>query len=287
MNKFKISIKQGVGYIPLTLFFSEDNNHSPYSSFDENINFGENSQATLKFSVAAYIHEFADKKTNPFLALLECGRVIRFDMDNYFKIDFVITKRTPRKIGSNIIFDFECIDYFRFFMSKRGVGLTYPFDEDDIEQVVPQDIRFLAKKIMSAQESEWRVSNFLVASDFKEESTDLTKQVTFEVNGSNQYQALLDLAAKFNAELIVDYRFKTITFRDKNKHIFNGYYRTDVNVTNFGYSEDMSNSCNLLFVSGGTNEYDIAVTIPGQMTDNWRNYFRSNRPNWTIIENWG
>lgn len=296
MSRFQISIKKGNGYIPLTLFSSEDSNHSPYSTFDESINFGENSQATLKFSVAAYINDFVfnketrigntEKVLNPFLSLLECGRVIRFDMDNYYKIDFVITKRTPRKIGQNIIFDIECIDYYRFFMSKRGVGLTYPFDEDDIEQVVPQDIRFLADKILSAQESEWRVSPFLVANDFKEESTTLTKKVTFEISGSNQYNALLELAAKFNAELIVDYRFKTISFKDKNKKVFNGYYRTDVNVSNFGYNEDFSNSNNLLFVSGGTDEYDIAVTIPGLMPDNWRNYFRSNSPDWNKIKNW-
>ena len=275
MSRFQISIKKGNGYIPLTLFSSEDSNHSPYSTFDESINFGENSQATLKFSIAAYVWRFSNKELNPFLSLLECGRVVRFDMDNYYKIDFVITKRTPRKIGQNIIFDIECIDYYRFFMSKRGVGLTYPFDEDDIEQVVPQDIRFLADKILSAQESEWRVSPFLVASDFKEESTDLTKKITFEISGSNQYNALLELATKFNAELIVDYRFKTISFKDKNKKTFNGYYRTDVNVSSFGYSEDFSNANNLLFVSGGTDEYDIAVTIPGLMPDNWRNYFRS------------
>lgn len=273
MSRFKISIKKGNGYIPLTLFSSEDSNHSPYSTFDESINFGENSQATLKFSVAAYVWRFNNKETNPFLTLLECGRVIRFDMDNYYKIDFVITKRTPRKIGKNIIFDIECIDYYRFFMSKRGVGLTYPFDEDDIEQIVPQDIRFLADKILSAQESEWRVSPFLMADDFKEESTTLTKKVTFEISGSNQYNALLELAAKFNAELIVDYRFKTISFKDKNKKVFNGYYRTDVNVNNFSMSEDFSNSSNLIFVSGGKDEYDIAVTIPGLMPENWRNYF--------------
>lgn len=286
MSRFKISIKKGNGYIPLTLFSNEDNNHSPYSTFDESINLSSNSQATLKFSIAAYVWRFNNKELNPFLSLLECGRVIRFDMDNYYKIDFVITKRTPRKIGTNIIFDIECIDYYRFFMSKRGVGLTYPFDEDDIEQIVPQDIRFLADKILSAQESEWKVSPFLVADDFKEESTTLTKKVTFEISGSNQYNALLELAAKFNAELIVDYRFKTISFKDKNKKVFNGYYRTDVNVSNFGYSEDFSNSNNLLFVSGGTDEYDIAVTIPGLMPDNWRNYFRSDNPDWDTIENW-
>ena len=177
MSNFKISIKTYGGYVLLTNF-SESKIHSPYATFDESIVFGENSQATLKFSIASYItgsknsfyknkkellssyQETNQDTLNPFLSLLECGRIIRFDMDNYFKIDFVIIKRTPRKIGKNIIFDIECMDSFRFFMSKRGVGLTYPFDESDIEQIVPQDIKFLAEQLVNSQKSEWWVGLF-------------------------------------------------------------------------------------------------------------------------------
>lgn len=305
MSNFRISVKSGKGFIPITIFSSYDNNHSPYSTFDESINFSQNSQATLKFSIATYVtgmSEVIQKPTedlimysehdantlNPFLNFIECGRIVHFDMDDYFKMDFVITKKTPKKVGKNIIYDVECNDYLRFVWSKRGVGLTYPFDEDDIEQISPQDIVYLAKQILSFQESEWKISPFLVADDFKEKTTGLKKQITFSISGSNQYQALLEIADKFNAELVVDYRFKTISFKDKNKKVFNGYYRTDVNVNNFSMSEDFSNSSNLIFVSGGKDEYDIAVTIPGLMPENWRNYFLTltNNNVWNTLKNW-
>lgn len=291
-------------YIPITFFDGEQSSY--FSIYDENLQIKENSQYSFTFSVA----KFLNGELNPIFYLLVENRRLRLQTF-YQKIDFIITSITPQITNQNIIYQVTCQDVFSYDLSKQNITITY-------QPEVPYDIRTLADNIvsLSKMETRWKVDASLEAGYYADfpalqqvnagtTRTPYKMKATIDISGSTPYNALVELAKKFNANITVEYsddenKPGTIYFHNKLLDSFQGYMlRPDVNMSAFSVSRKTDNFCSVMHVSGGEdadgNIVSMVPTIPNDVqtyftmlyphrTDKPHEIFKTSSYDYVVIE---
>lgn len=265
-------------YIPITFFDGERSSY--FSIYDENLQISENSQYSFSFSVAKYLNG----ELNPIFYLLVENRRLRLQT-YYQKIDFVITSITPQITNQNIIYQVTCQDAFSYDMSKHNVSITY-------EPETPLNIRELGEAIIELGKvrGRWKIDSELESNyyaDFpalQQVNAGVTRtphkmKATLAINGSTIYNALIELAKKFNANLRVEYSDKedepgTIFFDNKLLNDFQGYIlRPEVNMSAFSVSRKTDSFCSVMHVSGGEDADGNIVSMVPNIPADVQKYF--------------
>lgn len=292
-------------YIPITFYDGEQSSY--FSIYDENLQQKENSQYSFTFSVAKYLNG----ELNPIFYLLVENRRLRLQTF-YQKIDFIITGITPQITNQNIIYQVTCQDAFSYDLSKQNVAISY-------EPAIPLDIRALGDEIMilSKMNERWKIDPMLETgyyADFpalQQVQSGITKtpyrmKATMSISNSTPFNALVELAKKFNANLRVEYSDRedqpgTIYFENRLLPAFKGYQlRPEVNLSAFSVSRKTDNFCSIMHVSGGEdadgNIVSMVPTIPVDVqkyfmmlyphkTNNLNDIFKTSSYEYVVIDN--
>lgn len=292
-------------YIPITFYDGERSSY--FSIYDENLQQQENSQYSFTFSVAKYLNG----ELNPIFYLLVENRRLRLQT-YYQKIDFIITGITPQITNQNIVYQVTCQDVFSYDLSKQNVAISF-------EPTTPLDIRSLGDEIMklSKMDARWKIDPMLETgyyADFpalQQVQSGITKtphrmKATMSISDSTPFNALVELAKKFNANLRAEYSDKEdqpgiIYFENKLLPTFKGYQlRPEVNLSAFSVSRKTDNFCSIMHVSGGEdadgNIVSMVPTIPVDVqkyfmmlyphkTHNPHDIFKTSSYEYVVIEN--
>ena len=112
-------------------FSKIDNNISnPFGTYDENINWKENSKASLSFKIIKRVQG----KLNPYFAYITNGQDLQLFYDNKY-FEFVITNITPKFYKENVEYQVECEDAFSFYLSRNNIGYNYKDEEDSTDLI--------------------------------------------------------------------------------------------------------------------------------------------------------
>lgn len=258
-------------YIPITFFDGEKS--SFFSTYDENLQTKENSQYSFSFSVTKYCND----KLNPIFFLLVENRRLRLQTATQ-KIDFVITGITPKVTNKNVEHQITCQDAFSYDLSKQNISITY-------EPEVPKNIKELSTEILELGKmtSRWRVDPELEADYYasfpawQQLGGGLVKsrvkmKATISASNSTIYNALVDVATKFNANMRVEYSDidgepGIIYFDNKITQDHSGFsFRPSSNISELSLNRKTDNFCSVMHVSGSEdaegNIVSIAPPIP-------------------------
>ena len=280
-RSFKLYIESNSSCRLITNFnldsYSDTSNF--FSTFDEKISFQEHDQSTLTFSVMKYAHtlEAGEQQIhNELLKLLTIGSQVRLIEDNMREFVFVVQSIEPALNKNNVCYNFTCQDEISYRWSRIKVGYSY----STIERGAPRNIYTIVQEILEdchldhwdvVQSTELETVNTLLS----------TQKVTFEIDNSNPYNAIIEACNTVNAQLSIDYRNKTLTFFNKNNRPFSGYrYRPELNLSKLGASYSGENMATIMHVTGGTNERDINVTLVPYMPSVMQNLLLSSSPSW-------
>lgn len=253
--------------------YSEAKRFSHFGTYDENITWKENSQATLTFKILRQVHS----TINPFFQFITNGRELQLEYRNKY-YEFVITSVVPKFYKENLEYEVTCQDAFSYFLAKNNVGANYADDEDaTIFKWTGKTIGELARSILeqSGYKNKWGIDpnlgktmgvpNFpatIYGFNTREENI-----ATLELEGSNTLNGLIELATLFNARIEVIYpknpnEQRVIYFRNKNV-AHNSYVVLDknVNLNDLGLSNTSEEFCTVLHVSGGTDANENIVSL--------------------------
>lgn len=135
-------------------------------------------------------------------------------------------------------------------------------------------LKELGIKIIPNQEelnSFWRISPTFDLNDFTSDiitgTNSIFKRVTISLSNSNLYNALIEVANLFNAELDFDYNNKWINFINKNKRNFKGYkINPNLNLKTISREENTTSFSTAMSVTGGESNDAIVSLIPTMPT---------------------
>lgn len=239
-----------------------------YGAYNESLSQSENDQYQLTFSMAQYVG--FKQNYNYYLDLLPIGARLRLVRDENSWINLIITERSPQFYAGNIIYAFTAQDEISFLWAKRGIGYSYSsFDEDG---GTLHTIDFYGNRILRDNGlSGWRCVSKLSAAT--------SKPISFEIESSNVYNALIELANSVNAKLKVNYYTHTLSFYDKQSKRFSGYrLYPEKNLKSLSMTNSGNELTTVLKCSGGEDEYGAAISIVPAIPDcvmNWFNEFRA------------
>lgn len=266
MSNFSIDIVDKytdyTNYITLTSY--KDNNSSIFSSYDEEIEEKEYSQFSLSFKVEL----FANGMRNPYISYLTHGRQLRLTLNEDNIIFFNIVGITPTFGVNGIEYSYSCQDSFSYQWSKQSIDINFSTNDSSIwDSVGPKSIYHLLEKLLeiSHLHYQWSV-DAIIGSSVVQFPDDLyqnkgTMKISVDLQGT-PYSILTQILNTFNATLTVDYKKNTIFIQNKEKIQYKGFMlNSSINLSNFNYSETSSDICNIMFVSGGTDEYGTPVTL--------------------------
>lgn len=253
-----------------------------FSTFDEKISFQEHDQINFTFSVMKYVDDATlqnQRAHNELLKLLTIGAKLRLVEDDIDEYDLIIKSVEPSLNKRNACYNFTCQDEASYRWSKLNLGYSY----STIDKGAPRNIYTIAQEILEeCYLDHWDV---VASNELSTATTTLAAQkITFEVSGSNPYNALIEACNAVNAQLSVNYRNKTISFFNKNNRPFSGYrYRPELNLSNLGASYNGENMATIMHVRGGTNEREINVSLVPYMPVAMQNTFLT-RKDWETTE---
>lgn len=253
--------------------YSEAKRFSHFGTYDENIIWKENSQATLTFKILRQVHS----TINPFFQFITNGRELQLEYRNKY-YEFIITSVVPKFYKENLEYEVTCQDAFSYFLAKNNVGANYADDEDaTVFKWTGKTIGELARSILeqSGYKNKWSIDpnlgktmgvpNFpatIYGFNTREENI-----ATLELEGSNTLNGLIELTTLFNARIEVVYpknpnEQRIIYFRNKNV-AHNSYVVLDknVNLNDLGLSNTSEEFCTVLHVSGGTDANENIVSL--------------------------
>lgn len=275
-------------YIPITFFDGEQSSY--FSIYDENLQIKENAQYSFSFSVA----KFVNGELNPIFYLLTENRRLRLQT-YYQKIDFIITSITPQITNQNIIYQITCQDVFSYDLSKQNMSITY-------EPEIPADIRTLGDAIIEISKlgDRWRVDSTLESGYYADfpalqqvnsgtTRTPIKMKATLSISGSTPYNALVELAKKFNANISVEYsddetKPSIIYFNNTLLEEFQGYMlRPDVNMSAFSVARKTDSFCSIMHVSGGEDVDGNIVSMCPVIPSDVQKYFVMMYPHRTDV----
>lgn len=264
-----------------TLTQFKDGQSSLFSTFNEQIDIKENDYGNLSFSIMRNV----EGRLNPFFRYIVFGRELQLYYDNKYYY-FVITNISPVFTENNIQYNVSCQDSFSYYLSKNNVEANYKDEEDAITfEWSGKNIRQLADKILNMSNlPDWQIDKNLEAflngySNFPSSLYgvyDVLRSTTstLELEGSNTYNGLVEIANLFNAVIEVDYPSnpndkRTINFRNRN-HPRNSLIklRPSVNLNALNLSQQAEDFCTVLHVSGAEDANEELVSIIGDIPQN-------------------
>ena len=270
MNEFQLYVYKTNSYrILLTSYSNLDNNNfnSLYSTFDENLSYGEHDQLTLTFSLMRFLpfhkatsatHMQYTTLENQFFKLLHMGSRVELIIDHKESFYFVVSDIKPDCSEENVKYNYTCQDEVSYTWSRRKLGLSY----STIEYGGVQNIYDIANNVLSrshiydwkAQPNEWN--------DAPMDTLLYNRPITLEVENSNPYNIIIEACNTLNACMSVDYTRKIISFYQKDKIKFSGYrYRPEINLKQFDPSYTINELSTILHVQGGVNEYGEIISL--------------------------
>lgn len=105
------------------------------------------------------------------------------------------------------------------------------------------------------------------------------KPISFEIESSNVYNALIELANTVNAKIKINYYTHIVSFYDKQSKRFSGYrLYPEKNLKSLSMTNSGNELTTVLKCSGGEDEYGAAINIVPAIPDcvmNWFNEFRT------------
>lgn len=239
MKNFKITIFKNKQEILLT---NTANILSPVYTFDEKLTQRENHKYSLSFSIYKNINTTSGVIENPLLVHVIPYNKIRLYFNDEIT-DFIITDITYTITKNNIKYDCKAEDYASQKLSKIGQGATI---------TKTGTISEIAATILQATNTN-NLWSFNTTGKFMSmiESTE-PRKITLDLSNTNLYNAFVELALLYNAELDFDYANKVIIIKDKEKKRFNGFrLRPEINISSFGVSDNISNFTTAMNISGG------------------------------------
>ena len=230
---------------------------SPASSFDETLVIQENKKASLTFNIYKKVSVSLNENfENPFLPILYERAKIRYeDMETNDIIDFVITNINYTISKENVKYTIKAEDYASQVFSKRGQNMT--IDKTGNIEEITDEILLLSGMETNTDKDDlksWKIS--LKLSDFTS-PIDRTKikKATLILSNTNMYNALIETALLFNANIDFDYKRREIKFANKSIEKFNGFrLRPDVNLSAISVSNNVTNFTTAMHITGGEME---------------------------------
>lgn len=99
-------------------------------------------------------------------------------------------------------------------------------------------------------------------------STITGKPISFEIESSNVYNALIELANTVNAKIKINYYTHIISFYDKQSKRFSGYrLYPEKNLKSLSMTNSGNELTTVLKCSGGEDEYGAAISIVPAIPD--------------------
>ena len=170
----------------------------PQGTYNEKLTKKPNAQAQLTFNMATI---YGDGLHNRNADLMVNGQRLRIVFDNEQNTcqDFFITKVAPNVTQSNSILSITAVDWFSYQLSHTAIGLTY----DTLDNGGVKSIQDLSKDILQQSNvTSWKLHPSLIdsyAPRFYEQDDKITPmRISFAVSGSNCYNALIEIAKKFD-----------------------------------------------------------------------------------------
>ena len=259
--------EEGYSYIPLTFF--DGTYSSPFATFNENLQEKENSQFTLTFSLAKYVNG----EENPFFKMLKEGRYVKLCLSDK-TIDLIIKSQSPKVNKDNVIITYTCQDKFSYELSKQSIDFS--FDDG------PKDIKNLADTILvkANLDNRWQIESTLNVGyypdfpnklDLETSKEPTTMVASLQVSNTTCFNALVELATLFNANISITYsdnisKPNIINFINKDSFKFKGLrLREDINTTNLNLSTNADDFCSIMKVSGGEDSNGQIVSLMPEM----------------------
>ena len=235
---FKISaldIKQEPHTI--TNFPTNETNYT----FDEKFSMEENSKSTLTFKTLGKF----DDVINPYVSLLHIGAVVHLETSEQEGfLSYIVTSVTPEFHSDNTIYTISCEDEASRLWSKRGAGMN---------------IKCYGKTPTAIVGEILKAGNLPDAWAFEGEEKEDT--LSFVVEGSTLYNALVEFGNSTEKNLKINYAGKKISYEDKTKDYRGFKLRPEVNIQSLGLSFAGDQMVNVLRVSGGTDAEGVPVSI--------------------------
>lgn len=157
--------------------------------------------------------------------------------------------------------------YYRINFTNIGTGKLSLTDFKLNLQITPA--------IQAIIDQGLKISDSFDINDFKGELGDTSyyKKVTLSLSNSNLYNALIELAKVFNAELVFDYIGKSINFLNKDTAFqYKGLkFSPTFNLMSLSREENTDELNSVLNVTGNSNVYSIFPT----MTSEWKQYLQT------------
>lgn len=277
MKSFKLYVYKNDVY---RILITQQNNIAPteqttlYSTFDEHIEYAENDQLSLTFSMMKWVDRVMYENThinqpilskrteNQFCKLLQIGSKLELELDNKEKYIFIIKNIKPNIKKDNIKYDFTCQDEVSYSWSRRNLGMSY----STVEKGGVRTIQKIAQDVLEdAHISGWTIKTDEIVAD---------KRITFEVEDSNPYNIIIEACNAINANMKVNYTLHQISFYSKDRVPFSGYrYRPETNLKTFDVDYSGEEFATIMHVIGGTDENDMIVSMVPPIPDTMINYF--------------
>lgn len=273
-------------YTLLTTYINGQGN--PGGTYDENLSAKNNSQYSLTFSISKIVEE----RINPLFYMIVENRRLRLTSIDY-TIDFIITAITPQVTKNNVIYNVTCQDVFSYDWSKQNIKISYnSLDEYNKALYINQHAKNILVK--SKQEGRYMIDPDLETKEFADFPNMLTTSMiqwtertssTLELSDTTPFSAMVELANKYGAALIITYPYsnanknneKTIIgFKNQQTIPFKGLYvRPEVNLSNFSVSRKTDNFCSILWVEGSEDADGNIVSLMPDMPQEIENFIVS------------
>lgn len=276
------------------LIRDEDGNHSPLrltsfengasnnlGTFNENVKFSGDTKE-LTFSLFSSY----EGKTNPYLPYLVNDRKIRL-IDEFLEedyLEFYITNIQPTITNDNILYTYTCQDAFSYDLSRQSVSMFFSTDDDSIwgTNTGPKPIDQIVQKVLELSSinyingvidtTNWRVSEeFLNVFYVNSYRMDETMRISLETT-STPFNIIVEALQLFNANLIINYKNKTINFDFKERSLKGLVLKPEYNLSKFSYADDGTQLCNIMHIQGAEDAYGNYVSIVPAMPKEVQNY---------------
>ena len=241
----------------------------PQGTYNEKLTNKPNSQAQLTFNISTTYNGQRNRNAD-FMINGQRLRIV-FNNDKNTCLDFFITKVAPAVTQNNSILTITAVDWFSYELSHTAIGLTY----DSLDYGGARSIQDLTTDILQLSSvANWNISRELIDSRLPRfyDAEDKTQpmRITFSVSGSNCYNALIEIAKKFDATIIPTYNWNgkggEVNFINNNDFTSNIYHLSPtVNINNFGVNQQSNNLATIMYVTGGEDTYGNPVTLTPQM----------------------
>lgn len=276
MAKFKIELETDIGRVLLTDFESKSENNIEMT-FDESLEEGENDTYTLTFSIPQKINNI------PIGNLIVISRPIWLTFGHPERsVRMIISSITEGRGEKNKIFEVEAQDYASYIYSKNNAGLYFDSFEDEEflkimeekwdENDTPENDRkptiteiadYILERGWLKKDSLGWTSEYIREVDPQDATNQYLKYVNVEVDNSNTYNALLELANAAQALIRFDYDNKKVYFVDKENASLDKKFllREDFNLEELSLSKAGEELFGILYVDGIQDENDEYVFL--------------------------